>query len=60
MKTDFHIAQIDGFILHVFVIKHWISSIVDGATHWSYAPEPLAQCGINSGLPTFGISDGDT
>lgn len=57
MKTDFHIAQIDGFILHVFVIKHWISSIVDGATH---APEPLAQYGINSGLPTFGINDGDT
>ncbi len=60
MKTDFHIAQIDGFILHVLVIKHWISSIVDWATHGSYVPELLAQCEINSGLPTFGISDGDT
>lgn len=53
-------AQTDWFIQHVFVIKLWISSRVDGATHWFYAPEQLAQCGINSGLPTDGISDGDT
>lgn len=60
MKTDFHVVQTDGHILHVIVINHWISSIVGEATHWFYAPEPLAQRGINSGLPTFGTSDGDT
>lgn len=41
IKTDFHIVQTDGYILHVFVIKHWISSILGEATHWSYAPETI-------------------
>ena len=50
---------IHGFTLLLFINELYISSIVDGATHWS-APERLEQCGINSGLPTFGISDGDT
>lgn len=59
MKTDFRSAQIDGFILHVLVIYHWIPAIVAGATHRP-APEPLAESGINSGLPTFATSDGDT
>lgn len=48
MKADFQIAQIDGFILHVFIIKYWISSIVDGETH----------CMLQSHWHSLGCSQG--
>lgn len=59
VETEMSVLIVNGFTLHLLIIELYISSIVSGASHWS-APELLEQCGINSGLPTFGISDGDT